>query len=415
MKFSIVIPTQDRPELLALAVRHAQRLEHPDFEIIVSDNSTSDAFRARNLQAVGASDVSAPVRVVHPSRVLSPPEHFEFALDFASGDYVAYVTDKMVLLPNVLADAEAAIHDCGADIVNWAHAAYRIDDRGHPAGAGRLFIEYEFLARAPRRYDPMAALRSKAGCFVPRNRQSTREYATGKIVFGCFSMPLLRRIRARTGTVFGGATHDYSALVQGLSLAGSAVMLGGYGIVFIALPPDQSLGSITATEPRLALRYYQSFSDPERVLSSLMVPGLYASQHNMVAHDFQKFLPLYGHQALFNKVNWLAAICDDLADPAKIWADAGEKAAQLALFHRHVGDRRLRALLKGKAIRKRVDVLAERVSRSVMHRVNSRMLRREERPSGEQFVAPCVEEAIARIPAVASRLSSVEMAGRVSA
>ena len=41
MKFSIIIPTQDRAKLLAVAVKYAMQLDHPDFEVIVSDNSTT--------------------------------------------------------------------------------------------------------------------------------------------------------------------------------------------------------------------------------------------------------------------------------------------------------------------------------------------------------------------------------------
>ena len=42
-------------------------------------------------------------------------------------------------------------------------------------------------------------------------------------MFGCYSMELIDRIRLKSGTIFGGATHDYSAMVQALSLARSWV------------------------------------------------------------------------------------------------------------------------------------------------------------------------------------------------
>ena len=50
MKFSIVIPTQDRAKLLSVAVKHAMQLDHPDFEVIVSDNSTTAERQRMNLE-----------------------------------------------------------------------------------------------------------------------------------------------------------------------------------------------------------------------------------------------------------------------------------------------------------------------------------------------------------------------------
>ena len=175
-------------------------------------------------------------KLVSPSRMLSPPEHFEFALDFATGDYVAYLSDKMVVLPHALSDVDATIRTSKADIVNWSYAQFAIDDSENPFGSGSLTFELEFLNGQPKSYDPIAALRFKASCGVPREQQRVRDYALGKIVFGCFSKELIDRIRSTSGTVFGGATHDYSAMVQGLSLARTCVMLNKYEILFIALP-----------------------------------------------------------------------------------------------------------------------------------------------------------------------------------
>jgi len=192
MRFSIVIPTQDRPTLLAVAVKHAMQLDHPDFEVIVSDNSTNDDFTRLNSEAVSGYECAPNFKLVRPPRVLSPPEHFEFALDFATGDYVAYLTDKMVVLPHTLAAAEAAIRTSGADIVNWAYAPYQIDDSKNPSGPGALTEEFEFLNGKPKSYDPNAALRFKASCAVPRDKQHTRDYLLGKIIFGCYSRELNR-------------------------------------------------------------------------------------------------------------------------------------------------------------------------------------------------------------------------------
>ena len=336
VNFSLVIPTQNRARLLSAAVKHAMQLDHPAFDVIVSDNSTTAESRSMTLEAVREYVHAPNFKIVYPPCVLSPPEHFEFTLQYAAGEYVAYLTDKMAVFPHALADVDAVIRASGADIVNWACAEYYLNDPESPLGSGTLVTESEFLNGQPKEYEPIAALRVKASCALPRTKQVRREFVLGKIVYGCYSRKLIDQIRSRSGTVFGGATHDYSAMIQGLSLARTCVMMNAYEAILFSLPREQSLGSATATEPQRALQYYKTFTHPDSILSSLLVPGVYASQHNMVAHDYKKFLPMYGNGHLFSERNWLRAICTDLLSESMIWLNPAEKEAQLSLFRRHV-------------------------------------------------------------------------------
>lgn len=332
MKYSIVIPTQDRPKLLEVVAWHAMAVDHSSFEVIVSDNSTSDEARAIN-EGVLSSHLDLPnFRLVRPPRVLSAPEHFEYALPFATGDYVLYLTDKMVILPHLLSEVDSVIAKSDPDIVNWAYAPYDIDDIGRPDGSGTLTEVLEFLRGQPETYAPNEVLRFKASSAVPRNRETIRQFALGKIVFGCYKKSLIERVVQKSGTLFRGATHDYSAMVQALALAEKGVMINRLHMLFIALPRDKSLGSLTATEPKWAMYYYNAFTNGNFILENLLIPNLYASQHNMVAHDYKKFLPLYGKQDFFKTRNWFVAILNDLTSDSMIWGSDDEKKSQIDLF-----------------------------------------------------------------------------------
>jgi Glycosyl transferase family 2 len=386
VRFSIVIPTQDRATLLSVAAQHAMQLDHPDFEVIVSDNSTSADRQQMNLQAVREYADAPNFRVVYPPRPLSPPEHFEFALEYATGDYVTYLTDKMAVFPHALTDVEAVLRGSAAEIVNWACAEYFLEDPGSPLGAGTLVEEFEFLNGQPEEFDPLAVLRRKASGELSREKQTRRDYVLGKVVFGCFSRGLIDRIRATSGTLFSGATHDYSAMVQALSLARTCVMLNAYEAIFFSLPRAQSLGSATATEPQRALEYYRAFTRSDAMLSSLLVPGVYASQHNMVARDYKTFLPLYGNGRLFNERNWLRAVCADLLSESMIWRDPGEKAAQVGLFRSHV-DRP--GYLVAFTLRRRLAAVKSRAIRT-----RDRMLGRHPAATSRAFAASSLEQAM---------------------
>jgi glycosyltransferase involved in cell wall biosynthesis len=389
VKFSIVIPTQDRSKLLSVVVKHAMQLDHPDFEVIVSDNSTTAERRERNLEAVGEYAGAPNFRIVHPPRVMSPPAHFEFALEHATGDYVTYLTDKMVVFEHALSDVEAVIEASEPDIVNWACAQYRLEDPDSPLGSGILVEEFEFLDGRPEAYDPIAALRVKARGAAPREKQDRRDFVLGKIVFGCYSRELIDRIRSRSGTVFDGATHDYSAMTQALSLARTCVMLNAYEAIFFSLPRAQSLGSATATEPQRALQYYRTFTDADSLLASLPVPGVYASQHNMVAHDYKKFLPIYGNGRLFNERNWTRAIATDLLSESMVWLNPAEKTAQVGLFRSHV---KRPGYLLATELRLRGAEL-----RSSMMRTRDRILDRHQQVTGQEFSAATLEQAMAHV------------------
>jgi hypothetical protein len=308
-------------------------------------------------------------------------------LGHATGEYVTYLTDKMVVFPHALSDVDAVIRATGADIVNWATALYYLDDSEAPLGSGNLVEEYEFLDGHPEEYDPIGALRYKANGAVPRTKQGTKDYALGKIVFGCFSQELIDRIRSKSGTVFGGATHDYSAMIQALSLARTCVMLNAYEAIFFSLPREQSLGSAVGTEPQRALEYYRTFTSPESVLSALLVPYVYASPHNMVAHDYVKFLPMYGNGDLFNERNWLRAIHADLLSESTIWLNSAERDAQVGLLRRRVG----RRYLVGTRLRR---LVAE--SQARIKRLRNRVMRRNvtAKATYQEFSATSLEQAM---------------------
>ena len=333
MKFSIVIPTQNRPELMARAIHYALAQSYGDIELIVSDNSTTDEYKEKNKLEMEAYAQDDRLLFTGPPTILSAPEHFEFTLHHVTGDYVLYLTDKMMLLPDTLVRAENAIRETGAEIVNWLDIPVPIDDFNKTATSNTLNGFSSINNASFHRYDPIGELKIKASGFIPRTQnQSQESYVTGKICFGCYSSDLIARIKKYSGSLFGGVTHDYSAMVQGLCVSKGCVVLDSPGIIFVSLPVDKSLGMLTYLQSAVALNYYQSFSDPDVILSSLFVPNLYSSQHNMVASDYVKYLHLYGKAHFFIEKYWLRSIGLDLRVNDRIWINDAEKNLQHALF-----------------------------------------------------------------------------------
>jgi hypothetical protein len=115
-RFSIIIPTRNRPGAVTHAIRSVLGQTYANFELVISDNS--DESLERTLTSAGLlSDLR--VRYVRPASVLPMPDHFEFASSFARGDYVAILTDRFVMRPsaltvlaNVLNTQEGGTADC---------------------------------------------------------------------------------------------------------------------------------------------------------------------------------------------------------------------------------------------------------------------------------------------------------------
>jgi len=95
--FSIVMPTLNRAGLLRFALQSAVDQTFEDFEIILSDNSSSD-----NTEEVVRSFGDSRICYFRTHRVLPMPDSWEFALAKARGDWVTFLSDDDAMCPSLL-------------------------------------------------------------------------------------------------------------------------------------------------------------------------------------------------------------------------------------------------------------------------------------------------------------------------
>lgn len=96
--FSIILPTRNRPHLVAFALESLSRQEFGDFEVILSDNADGDLVCKELVDKLADSRI----RYFRTSGDLSMPDNWEFALSKAKGEYVTVLEDKQVYFPNTL-------------------------------------------------------------------------------------------------------------------------------------------------------------------------------------------------------------------------------------------------------------------------------------------------------------------------
>jgi glycosyltransferase involved in cell wall biosynthesis len=95
MKISILLPTRDRLSLLRHAVHSVRRLDDPDWEIVISDNESSE-----DVEGYVDSLADPRVRYVRTPTLLPVAENWNNALLHSSGDYVVMLGDDDALLGN---------------------------------------------------------------------------------------------------------------------------------------------------------------------------------------------------------------------------------------------------------------------------------------------------------------------------
>lgn len=110
--FSIVIPTRNRAALLRDALRCATAQTFDDYEIVVSNNDSTD-----DTESVIAEFAGPRVRSVRTDKSLPMPDHWEFALTHARGRYVTYLCDDDAVTPNILERTDRAIRETGAALL----------------------------------------------------------------------------------------------------------------------------------------------------------------------------------------------------------------------------------------------------------------------------------------------------------
>ena len=147
-KVTVVIPTRERADVLAFALRTVTAQDYARLEIVVSDNASHDHTRAV-VEAVG----DPRVRYIHTGRRLSMSENWEFALRHAEGDWITILGDDDGLMPGAIQRLLAIASETGVRAIRSSVCKYEWPSLTG-AGFGRLSIPLGagYEVRDPRRW-----------------------------------------------------------------------------------------------------------------------------------------------------------------------------------------------------------------------------------------------------------------------
>jgi hypothetical protein len=195
-RFSIVIPTHNRGHLVAAALRSVLTSDFDGFEVLVSDDQSTDDTRE-----IVASFGDPRVRHIRTHRRLSMADHFEWASQQATGEYFFMLCDDDAVSPDLLTRVDETIRDSGASVVALKSALYF--SHGCPwRGRDNLLLATKYAGRTvscDSRGTLHAMLRHFQSVLTPRANNSFTEQR------------LAARIRARVGRLFLNLAPDASS------------------------------------------------------------------------------------------------------------------------------------------------------------------------------------------------------------
>ncbi len=312
---SLVVPTRERAQTLAFTLATALDQHSLDYEVVVSDNASTDDTRA----VVDRLD-DERIRYFNTDQRLSMCGNYEFALERARGVYVIFIGDDDAVIPGALdhllsllrAASQPTIHTWPLHIYDWP-----VD--GKPARVAYL---------APVRAQTELDLKAKARFVISMG--SWKYYELPSPYHSAIPRQILTAIRERTGRVFHSTQPDVFTAMAIPAFADRAVNIGQTITLNGRSAQSNGLGFIKRSALANIERFIREYGDYQ--FHPTLYPGV-AGPVNMipdaalVARDL--FPELYAGVAFNYSAMW-AYVCR-----MRFISHADVMRMQFQIRHRH--------------------------------------------------------------------------------
>jgi glycosyltransferase involved in cell wall biosynthesis len=135
-KYTVIIPTRDRAETLEATLRTCLRQTYQNFEIIISDNVSSD-----NTKEIVARFADDRIKYINPGHRLSMTGNFEFALGHVTDGFVMFIGSDDGLMPDAINYVDSLVRKFNVEAVSCQQATYVWPNFPDASIAGRLVFD----------------------------------------------------------------------------------------------------------------------------------------------------------------------------------------------------------------------------------------------------------------------------------
>lgn len=161
MKFSVLLPTRNRLEYLKYAIETVRLQDYPNWEIIVSDNDSSE-----NISGYIESINDDRICYVRTETLVPVTDNWNNALQYSTGDYVVMLGDDDGLMPKYFSSILQAFEVCPSPdyvYVGGYFFAYPGAVKDESTGFFRADKNQYFFGDKPYWLEPKIALKIAAG------------------------------------------------------------------------------------------------------------------------------------------------------------------------------------------------------------------------------------------------------------
>lgn len=201
--FSIVMPTRNRSHLLKHALLSALDQTFDDYEIVVSDNHSSD-----QTAEIAQQFSDSRVHYFRTDKDLHMPDSWEFALSKARGKWVIFLSDDSAISLRLLKEVSMVVADRKCRVVVWPSAAY-FHSTWYDSDHQNQIRLYPFTGHiidvdSRSHLNEVFALRSNR--YLPRMLNS------------CCSRQIINKVKEQIGRFFLPSCPDYTSGVATLGV-----------------------------------------------------------------------------------------------------------------------------------------------------------------------------------------------------
>lgn len=146
MKFTVIIPVKNRANYLYHTLQTCTIQEYQNFEVIVSDDGSTDNLR----QVVEEASRKDPrIKYVSPNNGLGVGmrDNFEFALSLVKEGYVIALGGDDGLLPHSITKMAAILAETGQSVISWPAPTYIYPGAGIDTGQLILYTNFGRLKK----------------------------------------------------------------------------------------------------------------------------------------------------------------------------------------------------------------------------------------------------------------------------
>ena len=229
MKFSVLLPTRNRLELLRLAVETVRLQDDANWEIVVSDNASQEDVR-------GFVESLADPRIVYVRSDVSIPvtDNWNLALSHCTGDYIVMLGDDDGLLPGYFSQARRVIEEHGAPEVLYTGALLYAYPGVMPGVPDGFLRSYEERSIYRGRKEPYLLPHEEARRYVEASLDFRVEFDYN-MQFFLVSRTAVERLQ-KHGAFYQSPYPDYYA-ANALLLASPTVLVVPEPMVVVGISP----------------------------------------------------------------------------------------------------------------------------------------------------------------------------------